>query len=428
MMKVDCFVVQEQKQILSQCLIESLRILSMDTHELLEFMIREQNENPLVNFAAVGGRHEFVVAERGELQDVPAPSEETVQDFLLSQLRLENYPQDKARILQFLVEFIDERGFLTSSPEELSEAFQAPLPLLRECLGVLQSLDPPGVASSGVEECLLRQLDAAGNHDGVLRAIVARHLADVAKGRAGHIARALKVDAPRVRRCIDTIRSLSPKPLNGLPGKTDQYVIPDILLFYENDVWNVELNDKWFERFEACDYYEKLARETEDAELREYLKQKAQRFHFLNDAIQKRHDTLLRIGRSLAGHHSRFFLRGEPFQPLTMTGLADELEIHPSTVSRAIRNKYLQHPGGVCEMRSLFASGISSIGSAIKTTREEIKTRIRELIEGEDRSKPYSDHYLTLLLAERGIKISRRAVAKYREEMFVKDMYNRRYA
>jgi RNA polymerase sigma-54 factor len=308
----------------------------------------------------------------------------------------------------------------------------------------LRNLDPPGIASAGVEECLLRQLDAAGNDDGVLRAIVARHLADIAKGKIGHVARALGVDASYVRRCVNVIRTLNPKPLNGLPGKTDPsdpYVIPDILLSYEKDVWNVELNDKWFERFEACDYYEKLAHETEDAELKEYLKQKAQRVYFLNTAFKKRHYTLLRIGQSLAAHHSRFFLRGEPLEPFTMAKLANELKMHPSTVSRAIKSKYLQHPGGVCEMRSLFASAISSSSSSssslseggmkttgIETTREEIKMRIRELINGEDRTKPYSDSYLTLLLAEQGVKISRRAVAKYREEMFVGDMYNRRYA
>jgi RNA polymerase sigma-54 factor len=330
------------------------------------------------------------------------------------------------------VEFIDERGFLTSSPEELSEAFQAPLPLIRECLDILQSLEPTGVASASIEECLLRQLDAAGSDDEVLRAIVTRHLADVARGKVGSVARALKVDASYVRRCIDTIRRLRPTPLNGLPGKADRYVIPDILLSYENDAWNVELNDKWFERFEACDYYEKLARETEDAELKEYLQQKAQRFYFLSNAIQKRHETLLRIGRSLAARHSGFFLRGEPLRPFTMTSLANELNMHPSTVSRAIRNKYLQHPAGICEIRSLFAPGVSSpassSGACAGTTREEVKMRIRELIDGEDRTRPYSDRHLTLLLAERGVKISRRAVAQYRGEMFVGDTYNRRYA
>jgi RNA polymerase sigma-54 factor len=257
---------------------------------------------------------------------------------------------------------------------------------------------------------------------------VTRHLPDVAKGKIVNIAKTLKVDVSCVRRCVDTIKKLTPKPLNGLRGRPDSYVIPDIFLSYENDVWSVELNDKWFERFEACDYYEKLARETEDAELKEYLKQKAQRFHFLNDAIQKRHNTLLRIGQSLASHHSQFFLRGGFLEPLTMVNLANELEMHPSTVSRAIKNKYLQHPGGFCEMRSLFTPGISSSSARVETTRDKVKMRIRELIDGEDRTRPYSDHYLTLLLAEQGIKISRRAVAKYREEMFVSDMYNRRYA
>jgi RNA polymerase sigma-54 factor len=428
MMKVDCFVTQEQKQILSQYLVESLRILTMDTHELQVFMIREQDENPLLNFAATGKRQEFIVAKRGEFQDIPASNEETVQDFLLSQVRLESYTRDEAEALRILAESLDERGFLTSSPEELSRVFQTPLSLLRECLGILQSLDPPGVGSANVEECLLRQLDAAGNDDDVLREIVARHLADVAKGRIGHISRALKVDVSYVRRCVDTIRSLNPRPLNGLAGRTGQYAVPDILLSYENGVWDVDLNDKWFERFESCDYYKRLACETEDAELKEYLRQKAQRFHFLNNAIEKRRDTLLRIGQALAAHHSNFFLRGELFAPLTMASLANELGMHPSTVSRAIKNKYLQHPGGVCEVRSLFSPGISSLNACMETTREEIKARIRELIDGENRAKPYSDQYLTLLLTEQGIKISRRAVAKYREEMFLGDMYNRRYA
>ena len=428
MMKMDCFVIQEQKQVLSQCLVESLHILTMETHELLAFMVREQEENPLVNFAATGRRHEFFVVGREEFRDIPADNEETVQDFLLSQLRLEDYSQDEASVFQILVEFIDERGFLTNSLEELSEVFQIPLPLFQECLSVLQKLEPPGVASTSIEECLLRQLDAMGNADGVLRAMVAHHLADVAKGKIGFIAKTLKVDASYVRRCINTIKNLTPKPLNGLPGKPDLYVIPDVLLSYENDVWSVELNDKWFERFEACDYYEKLARETEDAELKAYLKQKVQRFHFLNNAIQRRHNTLLRIGQFLAVHHSKFFLRGGFLEPLTMITLANQLDMHPSTVSRAVKNKYLQYPGGVCEMRSLFAPGVFSSGACVETTREEIKTRIRKLIDGEDRAKPYSDNYLTLLLGEQGIKISRRAVAKYREEMFVKDMYNRRYA
>ncbi|MDR2179250.1 MAG: RNA polymerase factor sigma-54 [Synergistaceae bacterium] len=435
-MKLDCFVVQEQKQILSQCVVESLRILTMDTHELMAFMVREQDENPLVNFAAAGRRHEFLIAGRDELRDIPAANEETVQEFLLSQLRLENYTQDEVKAFRILTESIDERGFLTSPVEELSEIFQIPLSVLHSCRGVLQTLEPVGVGSASVEECLLRQLDTVGCDDDVLRAIITCHLSDVAKGKIGTITRALKVDAGRVRRCINTLRTLSPKPLNGLPGRPDPYVIPDILLSHENGFWTVELNDKWFERFEVCDYYEKLACETQDEELKEYLKQKSQRFHFLNDAIKKRHNTLLRIGQSLAVHHSRFFLRGGSFEPLTMTKLADELMMHPSTVSRAVKNKYLQYPGGVCEMRSLFASGISSsnfpsnssCGASVETSREEIKTRIRELIDGENRAKPYSDQYLTLLLAEQGIKISRRAVAKYREEMFVGDMYDRRYA
>jgi RNA polymerase sigma-54 factor len=429
-LKPECVVLQEQKQILSQYQRESLQILGMDAQELHEFMIREQNENPLLNFAegkspGLMTRKGTSVAWNGSL-DIPAPSEESVQDFLLSQLRLNDYSPEEVEAFQILTGVVDERGFLKNSPEELSEIFRIPKPLLDRCLSVLQNLSPSGVCCLTLEECLLRQLEDRGVYDGVLLRIVQSHLADVGKGGLRRIARALGVDIARITRSVAVLTSLNPNPLNGLRGEMAPYAIPDILLIRENGFWEVELNDRWFENFEACDYYEKMARETEDDELQNYLREKSQRIRFLNEALERRRNTLLRIGRSLAVHYSDFFLYGVPFSVFTMADLAEEMQMHPSTISRAVKNKYLQHPRGICEIRSLFAQGVSSTDFCVRMSREEVKARLRKLIADEDRRTPGSDECLAQLLAEQGIRISRRTVAKYREELGFSGMHDRR--
>jgi len=428
-MKSTCLILQEQKQILSQRQVESLRILAMDAQELREFMIQEQDENPLLNFienrSSRARVHAGMSGMRGEIQNIPAPVEETVQDFLLTQLRLNDHTPEEYEVLQTLAGAVDERGFLVGTPEELSEIFRIPQPLLHKCLRVLQNLDPPGVCCFSLEECLLKQLEVKGERDEILLRIVQFHLGDVAKRRLGHLARTLEVDIAHISHAVATLMSLTPNPLNGLIGRTAQYAIPDLLLSWENGGWEIELNNDWFGKFERCDYYEQLAQNTSDEELRDYLQEKAQRVRFLNMALEKRRNTLLRIGHSLAAHHSDYFLRGDSLAALTMTDLADELQMHSSTISRAIKNKYLQHPRGVCEIRSLFVKGTPYEGFCSKISREAIKTRIYQLVAEEDKSKPCSDAQLKQLLMKQGIQISRRTVSKYREELALRGMHDR---
>jgi len=429
-MKPTYFLLQEQKQILSQRQIESLRILSMDAQELREFMAQEQDENPLLNFTESrthqAGFPAGTPGPWGEIHNIPAPDEETVQDFLLAQLRLDDYTTEEREALQTLAGAVDERGFLMGSPEELSEIFRIPQPLLHRCLHVLQNLDPPGVCCFSLEECLLKQLYIKGERDEVLLRIVQHHLADIAKGRTRALARLLKVDISHVYNAAAKLAGLTPNPLNGLIGRAAQYAIPDIVITWENGGWEIRISNDWFDGFGHCDYYEKLAQGTADEGLRDYLQEKAQRVRFLQMALEKRRDTLLRISNSLAVHHAGFFLRGDSLSALTMADLAEELQIHQSTISRAIKNKYMQHPRGVCEMRSLFVKGVPSKGIFPKISQEAVKTRICQLVAEEDKSNPRSDEQIMQLLAEQGIQISRRTVSKYREGLAIKGMHARR--
>jgi RNA polymerase sigma-54 factor len=426
-------LIQEQKQILSQQQIESLEILSMDMQELSEFLSKEQDENPALNYVRSAPPPKHVVwgdlDARDETEDIPALSEETTQDMLLSQINPRSYTPDEMEAFGLIAGTVDERGFLTVTMEELSEISRIPLTLLDECLETMRNLDPPGVCSLTLEDCLLRQLSRMGNDDEVLLAIVKRHLRDIANGKINLIAQVLGTTTARVRQCVQMIRTLNPNPLNGLFGEAAQYAIPDVILHFENGLWEIEINHDWIGRLEICDYYAELARKTMDADLKNYLSNKLERIRFLNNSIEKRRDTLLRIGQRVASSQSDFFLRRGAMAALTMTRLADDLELHISTVSRAINGKYMQTPRGVFKIRALFQQGLATCNiwkGNTQTSQEDVKERIQKFILAEDKKKPYSDNNLFVLLKKQGIDISRRTVTKYRLELGVMSTYDRR--
>jgi RNA polymerase sigma-54 factor len=429
---------QEQKQILSQRQIESLDILSMDTETLRDFLSREQEENPLLNLTPGTPNRVAIRAEEDDfLANIPAPRKETAEELLLSQLTLGNYAPDEERAFRLIAASVDGSGFLRIPLRSLSETSGIALPIFEKCLRIMQSLEPAGVCATSLEECLLLQLTAKNaktanaETDEVLLEILRSRLRDVADGKIGRIARDLNTTTLHVRRCVKIIRSLVPRPLNGLTGEGGKPITPDIVMTCEKGEWDVEINDNWYTTFEVSDHYERLTAMTEDAELREYFKEKKRRIRFIQDAIEKRRDTLLRLARCLA-HHQRAFLLGEgPLSSFSMLRAAEELGVHPSTISRAANGKYAQYPGGFREIRALFAqSAASSLSSSIDATgspsREEVQKCLAELIGGEDPAKPLSDSGLALALRERCCEVSRRTVAKYRMEMGIKGMHDRR--
>ena len=419
-----------QKQILSQQQIESLNILSMDMQELEDFLTEEQNENPVLNFIVRETPRTTSYSSddnNDRLHSIPAPKIETAADILLPQLNTNLYTQDETNIFELIADFTDSNGFLTVSPEEIFTFYKIPPSLFHKCLNVMQELDPPGVCSRTLEECLLRQL--GNERDETLAVMIRHHLADIAEGKLHRIAKALKIDILNVHKYIQTIRALNPRPLNGLLGEKAGNIIPDIILIYENDSWSIELNDSWIGKLEICDWYAALAAGTTDAALREYLKTKIQRIRFLNESIERRRNTLMRIGACIAERQSDFLLHNGPIVAFSMTNVADKLGIHLSTVSRAIKGKYLQYPGGVLEIRAMLAQRVphaNAFGEASGPSREGAKKYLKDLISGENREKPYSDSQLAALLKKLGIELSRRAVTKYRKELDILGMHGRR--
>ena len=222
---------------------------------------------------------------------------------------------------------------------------------------------------------------------------------------------------------------LNPRPLSGLSSGQDHFVIPDIIYSYFEGNWQISLNDNWVENYHLNDYYIKMMQTAKDPELSKYFEGKLSRVQFLFTCIEQRRKTLFSLAEQILSCQSGFFLSKEPLRPMTMAALSEKLGIHPSTLSRAIKGKYVQYPKGVISCRDLFtASAIPTEGQDQERalSQEDIKNRIQAAIDGENKSKPYSDQKLVKLLEEQGISISRRTVTKYRQELGIGSSVDRK--
>lgn len=422
----------KQKQILSQQQQESLLILAMSAQQLMDFMNSEAEESPVVEFCAAEPLRAVSYSSDEEndfLQNIPAPENTSPEDILMSQIAPSDCDTaEKERIFRAISRSVDANGFLAASPEEIAADIGAAVPDAERCLSIMKTtMEPAGVCAGSLEECLLLQLERSGNGSETLRNIIQNHLLAFLRGKFSHIAKVMGISGEEVSRCLSVIKTLNPKPLNGLLGSPAQYIIPDIILYYEDCGWRAELNDNWLESYGLNDYYVNMYHHASDPELKEYLRSKIGRVKFIRDAVERRRNTLIAIARRLAVYQSDFFLKKGPLVPLTMNSLSEEIGVHTSTVSRAIKEKYIQYPYGISEIRAFFTSGITAGSQSEEIGRGEIKRRIKSLIDAEDKTKPLSDQCISAKLGVESICISRRTVAKYREELGINGAYNRRY-
>jgi len=434
----------EQKQQLSQSQIQSLAILAMDTMELNQFLQNEYLENPLLDhkdsgtdkqeerssadesFREYGQSGRRDQDEDSVTRDIPCKEAESVEDYVLQQLAWSSYSETEWNLIRYMTECLDDTGFFTMPVTEVAGKQHVSCDLVEMLLEELRQLEPYGIFASDLKHCFLKQLEAMNLKDTDVWVIVDRHLDDVANGKISNITRAEKLSTAEVRKCINQIVSLNPRPLSGFDIEKTQYVIPDIRFHEEKGEWRVELNDEWVRDYKLNDYYLHMMKESKDGELTEYFRNKLMRVQFLLNSIEQRRHTIISISELII-EKQKHFLRGQTtLQPMTMEEVANELHVHTSTVSRAVRGKYIEYPHGSIYMKNLFSASVSKGAGETEVSPMEVKKLIREMIETEDSRKPYSDQHLKEALDEKGIHISRRAVAKYREEMRIKTSYARK--
>ncbi len=293
---------------------------------------------------------------------------------------------------------------------------------------MVQGLDPPGVAARDLSECLRLQLAYLGVTDPKAIELVTDYLDELARRRYDVLARRLKVDQEAVRDYAELVRSLSPRPgaLFRTSGATS-YVVPDIVVRELDGRLVVMSNEEVVPTLRISPLYRRLlAAGQADEKTKDYVKGKLKSAVELIKSIDRRKDTLTRIAKLIVVYQQDFFMHGpRALRPLTRASIAQALEMHPSTVSRALAGKYIQTPYGTFEFKYFFSGGYQSIsGEDVSAT--SVKKHIRDLIEAEPAGRPHSDQKLAELLHSQGFEISRRTVAKYRDELRIEPSYRRK--
>ncbi len=423
---------------LSPTLLQSMNILQVNTQELGEYLSRQAEENPVLeedpDFDPMRAWQALQTAAPwasacapGELPEGVSPEEtDTLALFLRDQITRSGLPKPLEALCLYLAELLDPRGYL---PEEELEALLetgVPEPLLRQGIAALQSLEPPGIAAGSLGECLSLQLDRLPGDQSLPRAMVTGYLEALSKGHYAAIAKALDVSISAVEAAEAVIRGLNPRPgAAWADAEPTVYIRPDAWVAETEDGLHLVLNQWDLPRYRLSDGYLKLLETTGDPEVRRYLQEKLQQSRWLLHCVARRESTLTRCLELLILRQADFFTGRLPAPvPLNRYALAEALELHPSTVSRALRHKYLQCRSGIFPLSHFFPRRVGE-GDA-PSSPLMIQAAIARLIRAENPGHPLSDQALTELLAKEGLSIPRRTVAKYRDALGLPSSFRRR--
>ena len=346
-------------------------------------------------------------------------SEDTLIDYLIGQLELSTLERADKEVARFLIQMVGDNGYIDVPLNEVADRFNLSEEKVEDILFFLQSFEPQGVCARDLRECLLIQLSNGSIVDPVARDIVDNYLDDLGKNKLSKIAKALNVDIEEVKDAIDTIKTLEPKPGRMFASlRSVRYVTPDVYIKKMDGEYIVVVNDTTAPRLRISNFYKKMLTEADVNENAvEYINKKLVDALKLIKSIEQRRNTIYRVVEAILKAQYDFFEKGPVhLKTLTLKDIADEVGVHESTVSRAVNGKYLQCPRGLYEIKYFFQSGVSSVyGDGVSA--ESIKTVIKDLIDNENPKKPLSDQHVSDELNKLGIKISRRTVAKYRDEL-----------
>lgn len=357
--------------------------------------------------------------ERFDLEDTQA---QTLQEYLLWQLNLTALSQIDKRIGEIIIDAVDQSGFLSIDVAEIKSALDSSEEIdeddILAVLHRIQRFDPLGVAARTLNECLSVQLDMLPpDTDGVAvaRTILDRYLEMLPKIDLSGLAKRMRKNTDEVESGLAVLRSLNPKPGYNWSSEAPDYIVPDLVMTRIQGGWVVSLNSSNQTRLRINPEYVSMAKDSDEPKTKEYLRSHLQEARWFIRSLESRNDTLLRVARAIIEYQKDFFDQGpEAMRPLILRDLAEKLELHESTISRATSNKYLMSPRGMFELKYFFSSQLSTTAGG-EASSTAIRALISRLIKDENPMKPLSDNQLTRQIEEQGIKVARRTIAKYRE-------------
>ena len=449
---------QEQKLIMTQQMQLSIKLLQMSTYDLREYIEKEFSENPVLEAQYEDTKEVSKEQDRLEYKELVKYLEsdnygsqsygeydeegispftfiskpESLTDYLESQILELPIDEYMRSVCSYMVECLDQKGYLDIKKEELMNELDCSEETFNRALIVIQNLEPAGIGARDLKECLEIQLERKGEYDPIVKEIIDNHLDDLADNRYQVIAKDLDITPKKAQDYGDLIKTLEPKPSRGFyTGDEVGFIIPDAEIRKIDGEFLILMKDGVLPMLSVNPLYKDILKDsTNDKEATEYVKEKIDKAMFLIKSIEQRKSTLHKVLQKILEKQKDYFEKGEKYlKPMTLKEIAEKLEMHESTISRAIRDKYILTSMGTIKIKDLF---VNSISNKEKSDGEEdvtvinIKKALEEVIKEEDKRKPLSDQAISEILKEKGMAISRRTVAKYREELGIKSSSKRK--
>jgi len=458
-MRYDLHLQQSQKLVITPQLQQAIQILQFTSLELEKFIEQELEKNPVLeveqesdknysdednedkhksidwkefvhnennNYTSSGGTNNY---EDNEFNIESITSKETtLQEHLLFQYHLTLLDYKYREIGEYIINSLDENGYLTLTVEEISKDLKVEPSIVENILLLIQTFDPPGVAARDLKECLLLQLLYLEITDKNVYTVIDKYLEEIAAKKYPYIAKKLGIKVSEVQDICDLIKTLEPKPGRMFSAINNNYVVPDVVVRKVGEELTVQVNDSKVPRLIIRDDYKGLIlNNNENEEAAKFLSDRFNSAVWLIKSIEQRRQTIHKVVVTIVNKQRAFFEKGNKYlKPMTLKEVADEIEVHESTVSRATNGKYVETPMGIFELKYFFSSGVDGFSSGEEFASESIKNYIKEIIGMEDTLKPMSDEKIAKNLAHKGINISRRTVAKYRDDLNIPPSSRRR--
>jgi RNA polymerase sigma-54 factor len=346
---------------------------------------------------------------------------ESLNDHLLWQFLMTKPQKEEEKIASLIIGNINKDGYLQVSTQEIAYTSGLPHEKVEEVLAIIQSFDPVGVCARDLRECLLIQAKNLGLENTIITDIIDEHLPNLEKKNYKAICKALKKSQDEVVAAVNVIKAMEPKPGRQFSEETPQYINPDIYVYKLDNDFVIMLNDDGMPKLRVNSFYrnsigrgKKVSGEAED-----YIQEKMRSAAWLIKSIHQRQKTIYRVMESILRYQREFFDKGIAYlKPMVLRDVAQDIGMHESTISRVTTNKYAFTPQGIFELKYFFNSSIRRMhGGAIASA--SVQEKIRQIIQGEDPRKPYSDDKIAQILKNEEIHIARRTVAKYREMLKV---------
>ena len=437
---------------------QSLYILNLPIQELKDFLEQQSEENPLLD----------TLLEKKDTEKDPAemilPDEKdiiknlerhiknpdikinwkenqkenyrqnlitrpiTLYDYLLRQLGILKLEPYEIELGEYIIENIDDNGYLAISSEEIVEAKKVKTKDVERLISIIQEFDPPGICARDVKECLMIQLKLKGEAGSLAGKITEKHLENLEKKKYKIIARDLGVSIDEVKNAVKEIVKLEPKPGRIFYAIKDlQNITPDIFLKEINNNYEIQLNNDGLPTLKINAKYRKLLKDkTTSLDVKNFLKQKLDSALWLINAVNQRQKSIYKITREIVRIQKHAIKKGlEHIKPLKLEDVAKVCNVSTSTVSRVVSNKYISTPNGCFRLKDFFSQNIES-GENNHFSAQGLKFEIKNIIDKEDKKSPLSDKDITVKLQEKGIKIARRTIVKYREVLKIQPSHLRK--